>query len=689
MNRQRTSSVVGLILWLLAAALSHAQQGVPGPPRSGVVVQVHGRADRGVADAAVELLNAAGLVIGVGATNVDGIVRMADVPPGSYQVRIRASGFSPGVVTVSVAPAAMTLAEVTLAAETGVPDSTGRLPRPPGSVVLAPDDPVMAPLESRVPAGRETPASADVPAPTPPDDRVFVPIPDRWTIAVPAWDRYGDQRDEPRARPWWDPYHQNPLKGDFPIAGQRTFLALTGASTTQFEGRLGPTGPVPTAGESSDGQGRQSQSATVLRTSFDLFRGDTVFRPVDWRVRVQPAISLNYLAASELGVVRRDLRGGTTRMDAHLGFQEAFVEKKLATLSSNYDFLSIRAGIQELGTDFRGWLAVVEQPGVRLFGTLRSSRVEYNAAFFDFLEKDTNSGFNRFQRRGQQMSVANVYIQDALVPGYTASFSVHVNHDAGGRHVDANGFPARPAPIAGSVPHTVRATYLGWAGNGHLGRFNVSHVFYQALGTDDFNALAGRRVGINARMAAVELSVDKDWWRLKGTGFWASGDKDPADGTAGGFDAIVDAPVFAGGAFSFWNRQGLKLPLTGTNLVSPLSLLPNLRTSKDEGQANFVNPGIFILQGGADADLTPKVRMFTTASALRFEHTQPVEALFRQPVRNSIGADIGGGLQYRPPLSEHVVLTAGLTMMKLGEGLRDVYARNYFMSLFGNLRLQF
>ena len=100
MNRQRTSSVVGLILWLLAAAVSHAQQGVPGPPRSGVVVQVHGRGDRGVADAAVELLNAAGLVIGVGATNVDGIVRMADVPPGSYQVRIRARGFSPGVVTV-------------------------------------------------------------------------------------------------------------------------------------------------------------------------------------------------------------------------------------------------------------------------------------------------------------------------------------------------------------------------------------------------------------------------------------------------------------------------------------------------------------------------------------------------------------------------------------------------------------
>src|SRR5262249_35062151 len=146
-----------------------------------------------------------------------------------------------------------------------------------------------------------------------------------------------------------------------------------------------------------------------------------------------------------------------------------------------YDFLSVRAGIQELSTDFRGFVAVVEQPGVRVFGTLASSRLEYNAAFFDFLEKDTNSGFNTLERRRQQMAVANIYIQDFLTPGYTAEFSYHYSRDEGGTHYDSNGFLVRPAPIGLIAPHEIRAHYIGWAGNGHIGRVNVSHAFYEAL----------------------------------------------------------------------------------------------------------------------------------------------------------------------------------------------------------------
>ena len=99
---------------------------------------------------------------------------------------------------------------------------------------------------------------------------------------------------------------------------------------------------------------------------------------------------------------------------------------------------------------------------------------------------------------------------------------------------------------------------------------------------------------------------------------------------------MLDAPVFAGGPFSVWNRQGLRLAQTGTGLVSPISLLPDLRTNKDEGQQNFVNPGIFIVQVGVDAELTPKLRAFTTVSALRFHHTAPLEALlFQSPIRKS------------------------------------------------------
>ena len=97
---------------------------------------------------------------------------------------------------------------------------------------------------------------------------------------------------------------------------------------------------------------------------------------------------------------------------------------KLHDLSDNYDFISARAGIQQFNADFRGFLFVDEQPGLRIFGDLHSDRIEYNAAYFQFLEKNTNSGLNTFERRHQQVVLGNVYLQDFFFPGYTAEFVV-------------------------------------------------------------------------------------------------------------------------------------------------------------------------------------------------------------------------------------------------------------------------
>ena len=180
-------------------------------------------------------------------------------------------------------------------------------------------------------------------------------------------------------------------------------------------------------------------------------------------------------------------------------------------------------------SDFRGFLFSEEQPGIRVFGNLRSNRLNYNLAYFYFLEKDTNSGLNTFNQRHQQVYVANLYIQDFLTKGYTTEFSFHYNRDDPSLHYDENGFLVRPAPIGDVVngdviEHGIRAYYLGWTGNGHIKRMNVSNAFYQALGHDTFNPIAGRPVNIDAQMAAVELSVDKDWVRYYTSFFYASGD---------------------------------------------------------------------------------------------------------------------------------------------------------------------
>ena len=108
------------------------------------------------------------------------------------------------------------------------------------------------------------------------------------------------------------------LKGDYPIIGQQTFFVFTGVSDSLLEGRS--AADARGAGERAAarvsaffGRGDVYLPVSVVRTSFDLFRGDTAFRPVDWRIRVQPAISFNYLHTEETGIVNADVRRGTTR----------------------------------------------------------------------------------------------------------------------------------------------------------------------------------------------------------------------------------------------------------------------------------------------------------------------------------------------------------------------------------------
>jgi len=82
-------------------------------------------------------------------------------------------------------------------------------------------------------------------------------------------------------------------------------------------------------------------------------------------------------------------------------------------------------------------------------------------------------------------------------------------------------------------------------------------------------------------------------------------DGNPEDGTARGFDAIVDNPLFAGGPFSFWQRQGIKLTGTNVNLVNRFSLLPDLRSSKDEGRRTSSTPASSSFNLGVSGRLTP------------------------------------------------------------------------------------
>jgi len=507
---------------------------------------------------------------------------------------------------------------------------------------------------------------------------------DRWRIGFPEYDRYGDKgargRDIPfRRGRWYDPYNQSWLKGDYPIIGNKVFMILSAVSstTTELSRTPKPSDVSSSRPGSAEFFGKPEALAVnqLFQFTFELFHGDSTFRPRDWAIKISPTFSLpNYLNARETGVVNIDVRRGTNRTDTQFSLEEAFAEVKLADVNENFDFVSARVGIQPFVSDFRGFIFSDNNLGARIFGSFDNNRYQFNAAYFAQLEKDTNSGLNRFDRRPQNVYVANIFRQDFIRKGYTIQASALYNDDRRSRKFDRNGFLVRPALIGDVRPHAIKVGYIGINGDGHLGRLNLTNSYYHAFGRDDRNPIAGRPVHVSSNMAAVEASIDHDYLRFRGSFFFAQGDKNPTDGQATGFDAILDDPNFVGGQFSFWNRNGIRLTQTGVGLVQPNSILPSLRSSKIEGQANFVNPGILIYNAGVDAEITQRLKAVFNVNYLRFHRTEPLEYILFQPnIRHEIGWDLSLGVAYRPLLINNVTLTFGAATLKPGRGFRDIY----------------
>ena len=103
-----------------------------------------------------------------------------------------------------------------------------------------------------------------------------------------------------------------------------------------------------------------------------------------------------------------------------------------------------------------------------------------------------------------------------------------------------------------------------------------------------------------SRRASTRTGCD-----FRPVGRLSSGDSDPYDDTEGGFHAIFENPVFAGADTS--NCDAPDHPLCGGGARGcgerRNGILNSLRSSKEQGQSNFNNPGLMLLGAGADFDL--------------------------------------------------------------------------------------
>jgi hypothetical protein len=561
-----------------------------------------------------------------------------------------------------------------------------------------------APLPERIEQTNEGAVRAPPPQAFPTDQ---LPIPDRWRLI----ESLGLVREN-----LFDPYNQNTYKGDrpinrakvpwLPIKGDDWFFVANLISDSVYEPR---TFPIPVGVQTTEDPDRndvfgndfsQVFSQTFI-AGFALLKGSTTFKPPTIEYRVTLAYNVNYVDVPERRVLFVEPSRPSHRLDHFLGVQEAFVDYHFSQFDNDrFDFISIRAGIQPFQSDFRGFLFNDQQLGVRLFGSRDNNRFQFNLGAFWRLEKDTNSGLNAITQRPRDdfVFVANAYRQDFLIPALTSQFTVvyNMNREADDIEIDDNGFPVRPALLGTLRGREYDVVYLGYNADGRVGRVNLTGSFYWALGEDRNSFFTDRPANINAQFAAVEASYDRDWMRFRLSAAYASGDSDPYDDTEGGFDAIFENPVFAGADTSYWIRQ--TIPFAGGGRAVAVNgrngLLNSLRSSKEQGQSNFNNPGLILAGLGADFDLTPQFRLSANANHLWFEDTATLQVLRNEgSIPREIGFDLSAAAIWRPKANQNLVFRLSAATLLAGDGFQDLFAARgggqEFVSILANVVLTY
>ncbi|HEX7956896.1 MAG TPA: carboxypeptidase-like regulatory domain-containing protein, partial [Pyrinomonadaceae bacterium] len=361
------------VAFLLSACApaAFAQQG---GRLAGRVLDSPGTSPRGVAGVVVVAVNQVTARPHRARTRADGTYSLS-LPAGAYRVRLEAPfkasfddkvKYGPyaiargdAVENIGVEPGRDTPLDIVLAPKPGTP---------------SPSTPPAGEGDESDPNGYAGSSKVETEAPTRPDR---VPVRDRWRIGFPEYRRYGGVaagRDIPFRRGGaLNPYDQSILKGDYPVFGQHLFLILSATSFTAVQQQRTPVPSNPSSARpgSAEPFGKPEVLALnqIFQLSFEMFSGDTTFKPRQWAVKLSPTFSVpNYVRAREQGVVNIDPRRGTSRTDWHFSFEEAFAEVKLEDVNANYDAISIRAGVQPFVSDFRGFIYTDNNLGARVFG---------------------------------------------------------------------------------------------------------------------------------------------------------------------------------------------------------------------------------------------------------------------------------------------------------------------------------
>ncbi len=171
-------------------------------------------------------------------------------------------------------------------------------------------------------------------------------------------------------------------------------------------------------------------------------------------------------------------------------------------------------------------------------------------------------------------------------------------------------------------------------------------------------------------MAEIELVYPLDWFFPKVSALYSSGDRNPMSHEATGFDGIFDNPNFAGGAFSYFQREA-PAPF-GTALKNQFTFYPDLR-NKFSQDSNSVNPGLLLLNTGFDARLTSRIAMAVNFNYYEMIDPEPVELLAKTTnLSKDLGFEVNVAFIYKPLVVDNVQITIGAAALMPGDGLKQL-----------------
>ncbi|MCL6480243.1 MAG: hypothetical protein K6U02_00815 [Firmicutes bacterium] len=544
----------------------------------------------------------------------------------------------------------------------------------PGSALVVPAD-RSAPLseeQNQQPSPRPVDGAADpqaaaAPSATPAQSEIRT-VPSRWRSFDPS-----GQNPEYIFR-IYDPYHQNLLKADFPLAGN-WFLELNALNTFVYKARRNLDFSNVFADQISLGN-LEFHSHNHFRNEnlifgLELRRFDDTFFPSDFRIRLNGVFDY-----------RADLNAFLRTSNVEPFLFDAFVDVKLHDFGGdedgrdNFDLLFLRGGFQGFRSDFHGLVFNDVGLGGRLFGEFQRNRFRYDFLWLKLFQKDPATGFLSFSRpSAHQVAIGRFTWEDFLVLGWNSEWSVHYNRE-------------RRKIGGGPLEQQHDTFYWGATFNGQLGRVEFNPAFYAVHGNAD-QVVGGVPVehSVAAFLVLLDVRYPFDYWKFRAGYLFASGDGNPADRRDTGFDAISDSIVLFGGPLSYWTGENIRFGRG--DFVRANSVFPSLRGANEP--ANYINPGIQILNVGLDVVLSPRLEFSGNVNYLRFVSRGAYTN--RVVIRDlSAGLEENFFLRIKPFLREvnqNVLLDVGFSVLHAQPGLQSAFqtTRGTVYSNFLALRL--